>query len=160
MRQFKMIALGILFSTVLTSAQTVRVSVPTGARGQALLSGTAVDADGRPIPYAPVRLRNLDTKEIELRADTNVLGEFTFTVLPGVPYVVEIADKSDRILAVGDVVVAQLGDVAHSLVAIAAKVPSAAGLFSDSLGSVISSAAGMGVTALENTVRPFVSPER
>ena len=136
------------------------MAVPTGARGEALISGMAIDADGRPIPAAPVRLRNLDTKEIELSTDTNALGEFTFTVHPGVPYVVEIASRSGRILAVGDVVIAQVGDVALSLVAIAAKVPSAAGLFSDSLGSVISAAAGMGVTALETTVRPFVSPER
>ena len=162
MRQYKFIALGILFSATLMSAQTkpVLMGSPTGVEGEALIKGMAVDADARPISDAPVRLRNLDTKEIEQKSTTNAVGEFTFTVKPGIPYVVEIAGKNGRILAVGDVIIAQPGEVVSALLSIAAKVSGGAGLFSDSLGSVISAAAGMGVTAVETTVRPFVSPER
>lgn len=156
MRQCKFIALGVLLSAALVSAQTA----PAAVRGQALISGIAVDADAIPIPNAPVQLRNLDTRVLEQKKQANAVGEFAFAVQPGIPYVVEIADASGRILAVGDVVVAQAGEVVGALIAIAAKVPNSAGLFTDSIASVISAAAGMGVTAVETTVLPFVSPER
>jgi hypothetical protein len=180
MRQCKFIALGILLSATFASAQTgtstavapgtqtavtpgaptAVTGTPTAVRGEALISGVAVDADLVAIAHAPVRLRNLDTRAVEQTKSANSVGEFTFAVRPAVPYVVEIVDSKGRILAVTDVVVAQPGEVAAAIITIAAKIPGAAGLFSDSLGSVISAAAGMGVTAVETTVRPFVSPER
>ena len=165
MRHGRLIALCVLLSAALASAQgrpatLARASSPAVGRGEALIRGTAIDADLIPIPSAPVRLRNLESRLVEQRQTATTAGEFTFAVRPGIPYVVEIADPSGRIVAVGDVVIPQAGEVVGALIAIAAKAPSAAGLFTDSLGSVISAAAGMGVTAVETTVLPFVSPEK
>jgi hypothetical protein len=165
MRNAYVIVVALLLSTAMAAAQG-RSTAPSrnvavaGAPLEALINGTAIDADLIPIPNAPVRLRNLESRDIEQRKMADATGDFSFTVRAGIPYIVEIADSTGRILAVGDVVIAQPGDVVGALVAIAAKVPSTAGLFTDSIGSVISSAAGMGVTAVENTVLPFVSPER
>ena len=165
MRYSPLIALCVLLPAALVSAQgrqaaPAHTNSPAIGRGEALISGTAIDADLIPIPSAPVRLRNLESRLVEQRQTASTAGQFTFAVRPGIPYVVEIADASGRIVAVGDVLIPQAGEVVGALVAIAAKVPTAAGLFTDSLGSVISAAAGMGVTAVETTVLPFVSPEK
>ena len=159
-----------LFSTSLVSAQTaVRVgpigpspTVTTAApgAGKAVISGTAVDAAQTPIPNATVRLRNLVTTEIDQTAVTGSAGQFTFGVRADVPYVVEVVDASGRILAVGDVVIPTSGDAVAALVAIPAKLPTFAGMFTDTAGTVMSAAVGLGLTTIQAGVMPFLSPER
>ena len=119
----------LLFGAVI-SAQLVRPTVPsavphtvtsgvvsTAARnGQGMIHGTAVDRDSSPLPNATVRLRNLVSGEIEKVLNANQAGEFTFIVQPEIPYVVEIADQAGQMLAVGNVVTAQAGEVAGSIV--------------------------------------------
>ena len=69
------------------------------------------------MPNATVRLRNLQTNKVEQTTTANERGEFSFAALPDVPYVVEIADYTGRIVAVGDVITAQAGEVAGAVVA-------------------------------------------
>src|SRR4051812_43686573 len=78
-----------------------------GAATQSMIHGTAVDANIAPLPNATVRLRNLQTNQIEQVSTANQVGEFTFTAQPEIPYVVEIADQAGNIVAVGDVITAQ-----------------------------------------------------
>lgn len=132
----------------------------SGAGAQSLITGKAVDVNSAPLPNATVRLRNLTSNEIEQVSTSNAIGEFTFIARPDIPYIVEIADQAGRILAVGDVIVAQAGDVAATLVAIPSKIPAIAGVFGESMGSVVSAAAGTGVTVVETALLPLVSPER
>ena len=170
MRLLKLVALGALLSSATLSAQIVRPigpaappttvgpAVPTP--GVALISGTAVDAEAVPMPGAPLRLRNLRTNLIEKQANANPTGQFSFVVRPELPYVVEVADAVGRIVAVSDVVVAQAGEVAAAVVEVPVRATAVAGVFADTAGSVISAAAGLGVTVVEAAVLPFVSPER
>ena len=110
-----------------------------------------------PLPNATVRLRNLESRRIEQIATANHAGEFTFVARPEVPYVVEIADKAGRILAVGDIITAQSGDVAAAVVSIPSRLPAIAGVFSDTASTIVSAATGAGVTVVEPA--PRLSPE-
>jgi hypothetical protein len=159
-----------LSSTSLVSAQTTRPVGPIGpsptvttaspGAGKAVISGTAVDAGEAPIPNAAVRLRNLATTQIDKTAVTNSTGRFTFAVQADVPYVVELVDGSGRILAVGDVLIPASGDAVATIVAIPTKLPTFAGMFTDTAGSVLSAAMGLGLTTIQAGVLPFLSPER
>lgn len=163
-------AAAVLLSTALVSAQTTlpvgpigpstTATTPTQGTGKAVISGTAVDAGEAPIPNATVRLRNLVTTQIDQTAVTGSSGRFTFPVRADVPYVVEIVDGSGRILAVGDVVIPASGDAVATIVAIPAKLPTFAGMFTDTAGSVLSAATGLGLTTIQAGVMPFLSPER
>jgi hypothetical protein len=163
----------VLLSTAVVSAQTTlpigpigpigpsaTATTPTQGTGKAVISGTAVDASEAPIPNATVRLRNLVTTQIDQTAVTGSRGQFTFSVRPDVPYVVEIVDAPGRILAVGDVVIPASGDAVATVVSIPAKLSTFAGMFTDTAGSVLAAATGLGLTTLQAGVVPFLSPER
>ncbi len=130
-----------------------------GASNRALIRGTAVDRNSRPVPNAVVRLRNLQTNQIEQASLANALGEFTFVAQPEIPYVVELADQAGRIVAVGDVITMQAGQVAGAVVVFPSQLPAVAGFFGDTAGSVMSAAASTGLTAVQATGDPLVSPE-
>ncbi len=130
----------------------------TAKNGQALINGTAVDTNAVPLANATVRLRNLAANEIEQTVTANYLGQFTFVARPEIPYVVEIADRVGRILAVGDIITAQAGDVAGAIISIPSRVPAVAGVFGDTASSVLSAATGTGITAIEPD--PPLSPEK
>ena len=129
--------------------------------GKAMIHGTALDANGAPLPNVTVRLRNLSSGEIEKVLTVDRTGEFTFAIHPEVPYIVEIADQAGQILAVGTVVSAQAGEVAGTTVSLAGKLPASIGLLGSTAGSVIAAASGAGVTALQPQLdAPPASPER
>lgn len=138
----------------------VTIDAATRRTGQGLISGKATNADMRPLPDVTVRLRNLETNQIEQIAKSDLVGEFTFVVQPQIPYVVEIADRAGAIVAVGDVITAQAGDVASAIVTIPSRVPALAAAFGETAGSVISAATGTGLTVLEAANAPLVSPEK
>lgn len=126
---------------------------------KSLINGVAVDSSQMPIPHATIRLRNLEANEIEQIVTANGLGEFTFAAQPNVAYVVEIADQAGRVVAVGDVVMANVGEVAGAVVALPSRLPALAGVFGDTASSVMSAATGTGLTVVDPTL-PKVSPTR
>lgn len=144
------ITLGLIgFLTVTVSSQVVRPIGLLGPlknwtsetpAGEALIKGAAVDMNNTPLANAPVRLRNLLSNKIEQSSFADQAGEFTFLARPEVPYVVEIADQAGLVIAVGDIITAQAGDVAGAIVTIPSKLPSLAGVFGESMGSVASAA--------------------
>ena len=151
-----------LGSTVRPALQQGSPSAPAPAgTTRSIIHGTAVDNRSRPLPGAKVQLRNLQFNEIEQVESANQFGEFTFVVQPEIPYVVEIADRAGRIIAVGNVITAQVGEVAGAVVAIPTGLPALAGVFGQTAGSVVSAASSAGITAIEATMsETSVSPER
>lgn len=143
-----------------TVVRTARPSAKPSARQiQSLINGVAVDSDQTPLPNASLRLRNLDVNAIEQFATANTLGEFSFVARPDVPYLVEIADQAGRVIAVGDVVRANAGEVAGALVALPSHLPAMAGVFTDTASSVTAAATDTGLTVVDPTL-PKVSPTR
>jgi hypothetical protein len=124
-----------------------------------VIYGTAIDVNAVPLSDVPVRLRNLQTRRIEQISTTNLAGEFVFVALPDIPYVVEIADRPGRTLAVGDVMLTGAGEIAGGVVVVPPAIQGYAGLFRATAGSVASAAAGMGMTFLPSPAPPL-SPER
>jgi hypothetical protein len=157
----KLAAFPILGAIAVASAQTKPVlpagppqqvtGIPSRAalNGKSAIHGTVIDSTHSPVPNAAVRLRNLQTNQIEQISTANRIGEFGFTAEPETPYVVEIADQTGQIVAVGDVVVAQAGGVAGAIVAIPTRLPGLAGVFSQTAGSVVSAATSTGINAVE-----------
>jgi hypothetical protein len=125
--------------------------------GKSVIHGMALDGNAAPLPNVQVRLRNLQTREIEQQSITNIAGEFVFVALPDIPYVVELADAPGRVVAVGDVVITRAGEAAGSVVALPSMVQGYANLFRSTAGAVASAAAGLGMTALS---APPLSPEK
>ena len=125
-----------------------------------IINGLAMASNNNPLPNATVHLRNLETKQIEQRSVTNHLGEFVFVVKPNIPYVVEIAGQEGQIFAASDVITTQLGDVAGAMVTLPAPLPSMAGMFRDTASAVLSAVTGTGMTAIDPSLAPVVSPEQ
>lgn len=164
--ELKLFALGIVLATGVSSAaqqaltpQDLRVYTGRSGTNACFIQGTALNADGTPLPRATVHLRNLETTRIEQLSVTNLAGEFTFSARPSIPYLVELADTFGRVIAVGDLLTMQAGEVASAVVTLPGRLPAVAGLFGDTAGSVMSAAAGTGVTAVEAT-QPPDSPRR
>jgi hypothetical protein len=170
LRTLRFVGLGVLLPMAVASAQVVRptpqlspgatVDLTSQKSGQAVIRGVAVDAGSKPVANAKVQLRNLGTRAVDQVGLANQLGEFSFVIRPETPYVVELADVSGQIVAVGDVIIAHVGDVASATVALPTRIAGMAGLFTETAGSVVSAATSMGITAVEATVLPFVSPEK
>ena len=145
-------ALGMFFlSGVLASTQTLGRVVPPGS---ALVLGKVHDLNEAPVPRARLRLRSLNSLTIEHRTTGDQAGEFSFVVTSDVPYVVEMVNAAGRVIAVGEVITAQAGDVAHTVLVVPSLRPAAA-MLGGTAGSVLLAATGIGVTVL-----PLVSPER
>jgi hypothetical protein len=155
---------------VTTAAGSSQVAKPLGPlgpsttlgsarkNGQALINGIAVDNNALPLPNATVRLRNLAVNQIEQVAMSNRAGQFTFVARPEVPYVVEVADRLGRILAVGDIITVQAGDVAGSVVSIPSRLPATAGLFGETASSILAAATNLGIAVIDPL--PPLSPEK
>ncbi len=124
---------------------------------RSLINGTAIDSDQRPLPNATIRLRNIEKNEIEQVVTANEMGEFSFIARPDVPYVVEIADQAGRIVAVGDVIMANAGEVAGAVVTLPSRLPALAGVFGDTASSVMSAVTGTGLTVVDPAL-PKLSP--
>lgn len=143
-----------------TPKPSVNAAAHKAARDiKSLINGVAVDSNERPLPNTTVRLRNLKLNSIEQTVTANERGEFTFAVQPNVPYVIEIVDQASRVVAVGDVITVNTGEVAGAIVALPSRLPAIAGLFGDTVGSVISAAAGTGLTVVDPAL-PKVSPSQ
>jgi hypothetical protein len=132
---------------------------PSAKTPDSVIAGTVIDQNALPLPAAHVRLRNLQTKEIEQTTTTNTRGEFVFVVKPELPYVVELVDRSGQIVAVGDVVVTRIGEVAGTLLRAPARIPGISDLFGDTASAIFTAVSGLGITAFDQD-QPPVSPEK
>ena len=123
------------------------------------IQGVALDGDRKPLGNSRLRLRNLDVNEVERTTTSTLKGEFSFVARAEIPYVVEIADGSGRVLAVSDVISARAGEAARTMVVLPSRLPAASGIFVETAASVIAAATSIGVTVLD-PARPKVSPTR
>jgi len=172
--RMKMGLAGILLSTSVVTAQqavepastapkTRQPARPgasrTAVQTQSLINGVALNRDQTPLAKASVRLRNLEVNAIEQTVTANELGRFSFMARPLVPYVVEIADQAGRTLAVGDVIVANAGEVAGARLMLPTHLPALAVVFDETASAVTAAAADTGLTVVDPKL-PKVSPSQ
>src|SRR5918999_4597215 len=79
---------------------------------RSMIAGTVSDPQSKAMAGARVRLRNLQTGQIDQTAVTDDDGEFRLVAVPNIPYVVELADLEGRIVSISDVIIAQVGEIA------------------------------------------------
>jgi hypothetical protein len=125
---------------------------------RSMIAGTVSDPQSKPMANARVKLRNLQTGQIDQTAVTNEAGEFHLVALPDVPYVVELADADGRIVSISDVIIAHLGEVAATALTADTRLPALARMFGKTTASLIAAMAGFGVPAAGGG--PPLSPEK
>ena len=132
----------------------------TGRSTNAVVAVQTQDSTGAPLPFASIRIRNLDTGAIVQRSTSSYLGEFSFVVPGGSTYVVELFDKrTGQVLAVGPAVTVNAGEAVGVIVKLPARLPTLAGFFGNAAGAILSAAAAAGITAVTATGDP-VTPEQ
>ena len=147
-----------------TTAQQARQSATaaaprTAVQTQSLINGVTLKEDQTPLAKANVRLRNLDVNAIEQTVTSNELGRFSFMARPQVPYVVEIVDQAGRTLAVGDVIVANAGEVAGARLMLPTHLPALAVVFDETASAVTAAATDSGLTVTDPNL-PKLSPRQ
>ncbi len=135
-----------------------RASRPLTVVGPTTVIGLAREADNAPVRRARLRLRNVVSGYVEAVAVADDSGEFTFEGLEGGTYVVELVDASDHVLGVGQVFSVAPGETAATFLKLAQEPSWMAGFFNTTAASVLSAAAGAGLTGVVPTGDP-ISPE-
>lgn len=108
-----LVALGLLFAGIAVAAQQSYVPppssltfagkwVPPGAQGDTRILGTVIDIRQVPVANVKVRVRNLETGEIEGETDTNENGEYAFAIDIPNSYVVELILVDGYVLALSN----------------------------------------------------------
>jgi carboxypeptidase family protein len=122
------------------------------------ITGIAWDGNNNPIAGARVRLRNVATTRVVAATRANEAGRFTFENIEGGSYVVELMSENGKVLGVGPLFNALPGDNVATFVRLTSHAPGLAGLFGNTAAAIVTSAAGLGITAVSKTGRD-VSPE-
>jgi hypothetical protein len=115
------------------------------------------DAQSQPIADAQVRLRNLTTGKVEATARAGQSGQFTFQNVEGGNYVLELLNDEGRVIAVGQTFSVAPVETVATFVRLGARLPWFSGFFNNAAASAVSTAAGLGLTAVGVTGQP-VSP--
>jgi len=142
------------------SGPLVRSGITTIATGNTLsvITGQVMDAARVPLPFARVRLLNLDSGAFISQTSTDHIGGFSFVLVSRGNYVAELVDRAGVVLAVGDPLTVEAGQTVGTIIVLPSRAPSFAGLFGNSAAAIVSAAAGAGITAV-SAGQPL-SPER
>ncbi len=116
--------------------------------------GTVWDAQNRPVPDAQLRLRNLTTGKVEATTRGSSAGQFTFQNVEGGNYVLEVLNDEGRVVAIGQTFSVAPGETVATFVRLGARLPWFAGFFNNAAASAVSTAAGLGLTAVSATGQP------
>lgn len=112
------------------------------------VAGTTLDAGGRALPDTRVQIRNLRSGHIEQSTTSDRLGQFIFRRLPPGTYVVEMTLTDGSVVAISDPVTVVDGQVARTVVQMAARNRSFAWWLGSTTTLALSQAAGLGVLAV------------
>lgn len=140
-------------------SRSTRRSGPSAGQNTSVIAGQATDANGGPLAFAHIRLRNLDNGAIVSQTNTDYIGEFTFVVVNLGNYMAELVDDHGDVLAVSDPLTVEAGQTVGTLIVLPSRTPSLAALFGNSAAAIMSAAAGAGITAVSATGAPL-SPEQ
>jgi hypothetical protein len=126
--------------------------------GTGTVIGTAWRADSTPFPDATIVLRNLQDGRQMAAAVTDARGEFRFASVPRGVYVVELRDKQDQVLSVGEPFAVDDGVAIRTSVRLRARPPWFSGFFRNAAAAAIAAASSVGITAVGSNGLP-ASPQ-
>ena len=133
-------------------AQTTSRATLTAHAGA--IVGTATDGAERPVPGARLRLRDVSTGRILMTTRADEDGRFRFQGVPAGSYFVELVDENGAVLALGRTFAMTPAETVVTTVRLGARAPWYTGFFSNAATAAVSSAAGLGLTAVGTGRQP------
>ena len=118
------------------------------------IAGTVLDGLDQPIPAARLRLRDLTRGRIVMTTRGDEQGRFQFSGVPSGQYVVEFVDEGGSVRALGQTFTVTPGETVATFIRLGARVPWYKGFFANAATAAVSSAAGLGVTAVGSGGQP------
>ena len=118
------------------------------------VAGIARDGADKAIPAARLRLRDLNSGRILMTTRSDQEGRFQFTGVPAGTYLVELVDENGIVVAVGHTFTMPPGETIATFIRLGARAPWYRGFFSNAAVAAVSSAAGLGLTAVGTGVQP------
>ena len=140
------------------SVRPVIRQLPVAPDPQGTVVGYAWRADNSPYPQAHLRLRDVRTGRAIASTVADDRGQFTFDHVPPGAYMVELVDKTDRVLALGQLFGVSRDETVATFVRLATQSPWASNFFTNAAASAIAAAASLGITASGSSGLP-VSPQ-
>jgi hypothetical protein len=116
--------------------------------------GTVLDGTEKPVPAARLRLRDLTAGRILMTTRGDQDGQFRFTGVPAGSFLVEAVDESGNLLGVGHTFEIGAAQTVTTIIRLSARPPWYSGFFTNAAMAAVSSAAGLGVTAVGNGFQP------
>jgi hypothetical protein len=118
------------------------------------VAGTVRDGQDRALAGGRLRLRDAASGRIVMTARADQEGNFRFTGVPSGAYLVELVNEDGSVLAVGQTFPIAPAETVTTFVRLGARAPWYRGFFSNAALSAVSSAAGLGITAVGSGLQP------
>ena len=119
-----------------------------------VILGVVRDGTERPVAAARLRVRDLTAGRILMAGRSDQEGGFHFTGVPAGSYVVELVDESGTVRALSGTCSITSGQAVSTLIRLGAQPPWYSGFFTNAAMAAVSSAAGLGVTAVGSGFQP------
>ena len=119
-----------------------------------VILGVVRDGTERPVAAARLRVRDLTSGRIVMAGRSDQEGGFHFTGVPSGSYVVELVDENGTVRALSGTCSITSGQVVSTFVRLGAQPPWYSGFFTNAAMAAVSSAAGLGVTAVGSGFQP------
>ena len=118
------------------------------------ITGIVTDGNDAPIPGARLRLRDVSVGRIVMTTRGDQNGQFRFAGVPAGSYLVELVDEAGIVRAVGHTFRMPPGGTITTFIRFGAQARWYTGFFANAAMAAVSSAAGLGVTAVGNGFQP------
>ena len=141
-----------------SSSPSAPASPTQATAGNGTVIGTAYRADSTPFPDGTIVLRSLQDGRPIATVVTDARGEFRFTSVPRGIYVVELRNKQDQVLSVGEPFTVEDGVAVRTSVRLRARPPWFSGFFGNAAAAAIAAASSVGITAVGSNGLP-ASPQ-
>lgn len=119
-----------------------------------VIVGVVRDGTERPVAAARLRLRDVTSGRILMTARSDQEGGFRFTGVPAGSYVVELVDENGTMRALSGTCPLSPGQAVSTFIRLGVQPPWYSGFFTNAAMAAVSSAAGLGVTAVGNGFQP------
>lgn len=118
------------------------------------VAGTVRNGHDAPVAGGRLRLRDVASGRIVMTGRADQDGNFRFSGVPSGAYLVELVNEDGSMLAVGQTFAVAPAETVTTFIRLGARAPWYSGFFSNAALSAVSSAAGLGITAVGSGLQP------
>jgi hypothetical protein len=118
------------------------------------VTGTVWQRDDSPVPDAQLQLRDVASGKVSMTTHGDESGRFTFQKVSPGSYIVELVDRSENVLALGQMFTIGPVETVATFIRLGTALPWYNGFFSNAAAAALASAAALGVTAIGDGEQP------